>query len=115
VPGVTRDTPHPNRPGPYPTGWEKRFHANADPGESVNLHVRVKDAPNRRQALVFRDWLWADDAARQEYQALKRGLAETHASDPTAAYYAEAKEPWFATAAPRAEAWARTNGWTLPD
>jgi dephospho-CoA kinase len=114
VPALSRDTPHPGRPGPNPGGWEKRLHANADPGQSVNLHVRVRDAPNRRYALLFRDWLRADDAPRQEYLALKRGLADRYATDPTTARYGEAKEPWFATAAPRAEAWAARTRWTLP-
>src|SRR6478609_4671965 len=115
VPAVTRDTPRPVPQGPSPAGWEKRFHANADPGRKVNLHVRVRAAANRRHALLFRDWLRDDPAARDEYLLVKRGLADDHAADPTGERYAEAKEPWFAAAAARAEAWAARTGWTLPD
>ncbi len=115
VPAVTRDTPRPGLQGRSPAGWEKRFHANADPGRNVNLHVRVREAANRRHALLFRDWLRDDPAARDEYLLVKRGLADDHAADPTGERYAEAKEPWFAAAAARAEAWAARTGWTLPD
>lgn len=58
VPGVTGDTPKPSHPDP--AGWQKRFHANADPGRPVNLHVRVAGSPGWRYALMFRDWLRAD-------------------------------------------------------
>lgn len=117
LPGTYLDNPHPVPGEPEsadPAGWDKRLHANADPGRDVNLHVRVKDAPNRRHALVFRDWLRADDAARQEYQTLKRELADRYAGDPDSGRYAQAKEPWFTAAASRAEEWATRTGWRLP-
>ena len=114
VAGLIRDTDHLSPGAPDPADWEKRFHANADPGQSINLHVRVRDAANRRWALLFRDWLRADASARQEYLEFKRRLAVDHATDPTGQGYAEAKEPWFAGAAPRAEAWAARTGWSPP-
>jgi dephospho-CoA kinase len=127
VPGIERDNPHPaatglqDEPGSglprgdEHSGWLKRLHGNADPGRSVNLHLRVRVAPNWRWALLVRDWLRADAGARAEYLAVKRGLAARFAADPTTAGYAEAKEPWFAAAAPRAEAWAASTGWRAPD
>jgi dephospho-CoA kinase len=75
----------------------------------------VRDAPNWRWALLVRDWLRADAGARAEYLAVKRELAARFAADLTTAAYAEAKEPWFAAAAPRAEAWAASTGWRPPD
>ena len=117
VEGLTRDNIHtdfdPTAP-PNPTGWDKRFHANADPGQSVNLHVRVRSAANRRWALLFRDWLRADGAAREDYVGLKRRLAAQYAADLTSERYAGAKEPWFAGAASGAEAWAARTRWSLP-
>ncbi|HOZ59491.1 MAG TPA: dephospho-CoA kinase, partial [Nakamurella multipartita] len=80
VPGIRADTPHPESTDP--AGWVKQYHANADPGQSLNLHVRVRDWPNWRCALLLRDWLIADPAAIAEYRALKEGLAQRFAGDP---------------------------------
>lgn len=117
VSGVYPDNPHPIPGMPAsadPAGWDKRLHANSDPGRAVNLHVRVRDAPNRRHAVLVRDWLRADPVARQEYLGVKRELAARYARDQNAGRYAEAKEPWFTAAAPRAEAWAAATGWRSP-
>ncbi|PRY61540.1 dephospho-CoA kinase [Knoellia remsis] len=74
------------------TEWPKRFHGTADPGRPAHVHVREVGSPGYEWALRFRDWLRSDEAAREEYAALKhellgRGLG---VSD-----YADAKEPWF--------------------
>jgi dephospho-CoA kinase len=120
VAGLEKDNPHPTADATVPPGtdgcdgvpgWLKRFHANADPGRNVNLHLRVRGAPNWRWALLLRDWLRADPGAREEYQSLKRELAARFAADPTTAGYAGAKEPWFTTVAARAEQWADATGW----
>jgi dephospho-CoA kinase len=108
VPGTWTDTPKPGEEGP----WAKRLHGSADPGRAVNLHVRFAGSPAARYALLFRDWLRADEAARDEYAALKQRLAGEHADRYG---YAEAKEPWFTTTAwPRMQRWATTSGWTSP-
>lgn len=110
VSGFDQDTPHPDDADP--ARWRKRLHANADPGQSLNLHVRVRDAPNWTWALLFRDWLIAEPAVAQEYLALKRSVAADRSQDATAAQYAEAKEPWLAAAYPRSLAWAGAAGWS---
>lgn len=107
--GLWWDTPHPA--GDDPARWIKRFHANADPGQAVNLHVRARDSPGWRWSLLFRDWLTADPEAFAEYRALKQGLAARFAGDPTTERYAQAKEPWFAAADALALAWAAVTGW----
>lgn len=86
-------------------GWDKRLHANADPGRAVNLHVRTVGGPGWRFALAFRDWLRADPGARAEYLGAKRS------AEPLGAGYAAAKEPWFDRAAPRLEEWVAATGW----
>lgn len=103
------DTPHPADADP--ARWRKRLHVNADPGQSINLHVRVRDWPNWRCALLLRDWLIADRVAFEEYRALKLSLAERFGADPDAARYTEGKEPWLARAYDRAERWALGTGW----
>ncbi|MBZ2194686.1 dephospho-CoA kinase [Occultella gossypii] len=107
--GEWADTPKPNEPDPR--RWDKRLHGNADPGRAVNLHVRVVGGPAWTYALAFRDWLRADDAAREEYAALKRrtaaGTADTRA-------YAAAKEPWFTQVWPRLQEWVAAERWQPP-
>ena len=105
---VNADTPH--SIDPDPEHWRKRFHQAADPGRLVNLHVRVSGSPGWRFALLFRDWLLAEDEVRAEYLRIKQAAAAAHPEDRHA--YAEAKEPWFAGALPTAEDWARRTGWT---
>lgn len=113
VPGVREDTPKPSHPDP--AMWQKRFHANADPGRPVNLNVRAAGSAGWHYALLFRDWLRADPSALAQYEALKRQLAAAHSGDNGTAAYAEAKEPWFTTVAwPAMEEWANHTGWTPP-
>jgi dephospho-CoA kinase len=113
VPGIAADTPKPSQPDP--AQWQKRFHANADPGRPTNLHVRVAGTPGWRYALLFRDWLRAEPSAVALYEAHKREVAAQHASDPGTAGYADAKEPWFTEVAwPLMDEWAGSTGWQPP-
>lgn len=109
-PSVDRDEPKPSAPDP--ALWRKRLHWSADPGRPAHLHVRVAGSPGWRLALLLPAWLRADEAARDEYRALKESLAERFAADDDTANYAEAKEPWFTEAAARADEWAERTGWT---
>ncbi|HET8599342.1 MAG TPA: dephospho-CoA kinase [Segeticoccus sp.] len=107
--GILGDRPKPSVPDPRQ--WRKRFHGSSDPGRVVHVHVREQGSVGARFALLFRDWLRADPSAREEYAGTKRRLAAAHA---TTSDYAAAKEPWFDSACPRAEEWARENGWEAP-
>lgn len=93
------------------TVWPKRLHGSADPARVAHLHVREVGSPGWRWALLFRDWMRADAAAREEYAALKSALAARHT---TAGDYAEAKEPWFDVVHDQVESWASRSGWTAP-
>lgn len=106
VEGNTEDQAHPPRLDP--ADWQKRFHGSADPGRIAHVHVREIHSAGWQFALILRDWLRADPGARGAYAAEKRRLAVVVES-PTA--YAAAKEPWFATAYPRAVDWACRTGW----
>ncbi|HEX8972679.1 dephospho-CoA kinase [Oryzihumus sp.] len=106
VEGITHDEPKPDQPDL--ALWRKRFHGSADPGRVAHVHVREVGSPGWRYALLFRDWLRADAAAREDYARLKRELAGSAA---TTTDYAESKEPWFTQVRPRAEAWARHTAW----
>lgn len=106
-PRIDHDNPKPAGAAP----WPKRFHGSADPLRPVNLHVREVGSPGWRYALLFRDWLRADPAARAEYLEVKRAAAARYAGDSDADRYVEVKEPWFDAAHERAEGWAATSTW----
>ena len=91
--------------------WPKRFHAGADPGRPVNVHVREVGSPGWRWALLFRDWMRTEPSAREEYAAQKARLAATGVGTSD---YADAKEPWFDSVHERVERWARDTGWEPP-
>ena len=113
VPGAGFDTPKPTDPDP--TQWQKRFHANADPGRAVNVHVRSAGSSGWRYALLFRDWLRNDPEAAALYEDHKRALTEQFAGTKGTHAYAEAKEPWFTDVAwPRMDGWAARTGWQPP-
>lgn len=107
---VMHDSPKPEFPDPV--DWEKRVYGYADPGNIAHVHFRPIDSPGQRFALLFRDWMRADPAARTDYAQAKGVLA---AKVDSTAEYAEAKEPWFDREAwPRANRWAAETGWHAP-
>lgn len=110
-PDIADDQPH---GGGDLALWRKRYHNATDPGRPVNLHIRAHGSPGWRFALLFRDWLRAEESVRDEYAALKRELAKTFAADENTSRYADAKEPWFTEVYPRMEDWARRTGWQPP-
>ena len=73
------------------------WHAGADPGRPVRLAVRVAGSPGWRAALLWRDWLRADEEARSAYR--------TAVADDRTDEAASARE--FT----RAEEWAASSGW----
>jgi GrpB-like predicted nucleotidyltransferase (UPF0157 family) len=85
--------------------WSRRGHAEQD----VNLHVRVRGAPNERLALLFRDWFRAHPEAIPAYARFKRALAE---SVPDVGTYTDVKDPVVDLVIVVAESWAATTGWT---
>ena len=92
--------------------WAKRLYAGVDGDQRVILHVRRRMSPGWRYALLFRDWLRANEAAKGEYETVKRELAQRHALDAHFDDYARAKDAWFSTAYYASEAWAATVGWS---
>lgn len=109
APAIRGDSPKPISPDP--AQWQKRYHGAADPGRPAHLHLRVTGSAGWRYALLFRDWLRAAPAEAAAYEAEKRRLAAEHAQREA---YAEAKEPWFDAALPRAERWTAETGWEPP-
>jgi dephospho-CoA kinase len=110
-PDVTGDRPKPTAADPSGTDtalWAKRFHASADPGRVADVHIRAAGSPGQEFALLFRDWLRADAAARAEFVEVKReGEAKAAGLTGAAATlaYLDIKEPWFDAAYARTLAW----------
>ncbi|MCA1781269.1 MAG: dephospho-CoA kinase [Dermatophilaceae bacterium] len=91
--------------------WPKRVHGNADPARVAHIHVREHGSDGWIWALRFRDWMRADDAARERYSRFKQELSGRLART---ADYAAAKEPWFARAHSEALSWSARTGWRPP-
>jgi GrpB-like predicted nucleotidyltransferase (UPF0157 family) len=70
-----------------PHEWRKLFFRGPEDERRINLHVREAGRANQRYALLFRDYLRADDLARGAYAQVKQALAELHPDDMDA-YYA---------------------------
>jgi dephospho-CoA kinase len=90
------------RETPADAGW---WHAGADPGRPLRVHVVAAGSSTWRSALLRRDWLRSDAVARAEYLHLWRSRPAQR--DP-------AERWWEHTALSRAEEWAAASGWT-PD
>jgi dephospho-CoA kinase len=76
-----------------------------------NVHIRRADGPNARFALLFRDYLRADDAAREGWGAFKLRLAHSVSG---LADYGQIKAPATDILIRGAECWAARTGWSVP-
>ena len=90
--------------------WEKRYFRRLEP-RRVHVHVRRQGSANARYALLFRDYLRANDGARRAWEAVKRQVAAAH---PDREGYAVAKDPLTDELMHDAERWAVAAGWSLP-
>jgi GrpB-like predicted nucleotidyltransferase (UPF0157 family) len=81
------------------------------PGHRLcNIHVREQGGRGTRFALLFRDYLRADQTARQAWGAFKKRLA---VSVPDLADYGQIKSPATEILMQAAEMWASQTGWTV--
>lgn len=86
----------------------KLVFAPAVGARSCNVHIRQHDGPNTRYALLFRDFLRADDRARRGWGAFKQRLA---LSVPDLLDYGQIKAPAMEVLMCSAERWAEHTGW----
>jgi len=77
-----------------------------------NVHIRVSGSPNERYALLFRDFLRADPAAREAWGRFKTELAST---TQTLSDYGAVKDPATDVLMALAECWAVDTLWTVPE
>jgi dephospho-CoA kinase len=110
-PRLVADTEDGGGSGAPGTSLPERMHGSSDPGRVVHLHIGEHGSAGWESALLFRDWLVANPAERDDYADLKRTLAR---SQRTTIGYTLAKETWIAQALERARVWARHTGWSAP-
>jgi GrpB-like predicted nucleotidyltransferase (UPF0157 family)/ubiquinone/menaquinone biosynthesis C-methylase UbiE len=99
-------------PGGDPAGWEKLYFVAPAGQRAIHVHVRPSAAPNRRYALLFRDYLRAEPQAAEAYARAKRGLAELCGADR--GRYSDLKDPVCDLVQQAAEAWAARTAWSVP-
>lgn len=95
-----------------PAAWDKVVFAPPAGTRAGNVHVRISGRPNERYALLFRDFLTHDDAARGAWAEFKQRLARAVAAD--LATYGQVKDPATDVLMAAAERWARETGWAPP-
>jgi GrpB-like predicted nucleotidyltransferase (UPF0157 family) len=76
----------------------------------TNVHIRRADGPNARYALLFRDYLRADESARRAWGAFKQRLAQ---SVPDLFDYGQIKAPATDILMKAANQWATRTNWTV--
>ena len=94
-----------------PEEWSKLVFAPPGSSRPSNVHVRRCGSPNKRYALLFRDFLRADHGARDAWGRFKTQLAMAtgNLSD-----YGAVKDPATDVLLALAERWATDTAWTVP-
>lgn len=104
-----RPEPWNNEERSFGVRCEKLVFAPAVGERACNVHVRVDGEPNARFALLFRDYLRANDDIRIALGEFKMRLA-SEVTDLAA--YGQIKAPATEVLMEAATAWAITAGWT---
>jgi GrpB-like predicted nucleotidyltransferase (UPF0157 family) len=84
--------------------WDKLVFGPPHGERPTNVHVRVEGRANERYALLFRDYLRANDTARHAWAEFKLRLASRFATDLAA--YGQLKDPATDLLIAAAEEWA---------
>jgi GrpB-like predicted nucleotidyltransferase (UPF0157 family) len=87
------------------------FRPAGDRPRTVQIHVCNAGGEWEREHLLFRDYLRADQEARDAYARLKQDLADRYRDDRLA--YNEGKTGFILDMLSDAEAWAKETGWAL--
>ena len=94
-----------------PEEWSKLVFAPPSNSRPSNVHVRRCGSPNERYALLFRDFLRADDGARDAWGRFKTQLAVATRS---LSDYGAVKDPATDVLLALAERWATDTAWAVP-
>jgi len=89
----------------------KRYFREGPGQPRTHIHVRRRGSWAEQFALLFRDYLRSHPDEADKYAAVKRALAEQHATDQTA--YTDAKDPYLWQLMYRADRWSQAVGWQM--
>jgi dephospho-CoA kinase len=103
------EEPRPGYPE-HPDCWDRLLFRGPRDERPVILHLREVNTAGARVPLLLRDFLRADDLVRDQYGALKLGLARYVDSERG---YQAMKQPFVAVTLRLAEAWAERTRWRL--
>ena len=96
--------------------WNKAYFRRTQPDAiRIHLHVREYGRLNQRYPLLMRDYLRADETARNAYALFKQRLSTAVASVSQpggTGPYLDLKDPFFDLLAANAEDWAIRAGWS---
>jgi GrpB-like predicted nucleotidyltransferase (UPF0157 family) len=87
----------------------KRYFRESPGAEAVHIHVRLLGSWSEQYALLFRDYLRANETDRHRYGALKLALAERYRNDREA--YQDAKSPLIWEITRNAHSWTWAAAW----
>jgi GrpB-like predicted nucleotidyltransferase (UPF0157 family) len=93
------------------SAWDKRVFRPPAETRPGNVHVRIAGNPNERYALLFRDFLTADQGCRDAWARFKQRLAV--AVDDLNSY-GQIKDPASDVLMGAAERWAAETDWQPP-
>ncbi|MBV7544646.1 GrpB family protein [Acidovorax sp. sic0104] len=91
--------------------WTKLFFTQRTGDRRSNIHVRQLDKPNRRYALLVRDYLRANGSVAEAYGELKKRLALALSNSDC---YSVVKDPVADIIYFSAESWALKTRWQPP-
>ncbi len=90
--------------------WAKLLFSPPGDERLCNVHVRERGRANQRYALLFRDYLRANDHAARAWFEMKSRLAEQYPDD--SATYGYVKDAATDVLMLASERWAEDTGWT---
>jgi len=105
-PGVYRDIPRPGDPTDAALYAKRLFH---DPHGASILHIRRMDSPFAQFVVLFRDWLRHNPERANQYQQVKRRLAERHSGDGDYDDYTRSKTAFFDETNDDMRAWGQAH------
>lgn len=88
--------------------WRKLLFEGPEGERGVVVHIRRNGAVNARMALLLRDYLRDDEAARGDYARFKLAMAEIIEDSDE---YDALKQPFLAMTMRAAEGWAELTRW----
>jgi GrpB-like predicted nucleotidyltransferase (UPF0157 family) len=87
----------------------KRYFREQPGHRRTHIHVRKAGSWHEQYALLFRDYVREHTHAREQYEQVKRELADQFSDDMLG--YTDAKAPIFWQIMQRADRWAAATGW----